>query len=321
MICIWIVAKDRLLARRGRESADWFEEAAVNNRINTRGLHDGDRRESLQHSGMAILTQYPQVRQIIELFDHLEDVMAWIKDREGRFCWVNRTSLMMQTTADHESRTGDGSHGILGKTDHDLAPAFLADQYRLDDEQVLAGGRIVNRIEPFRRPDGTTGWHVTNKIPLFGNDGEVIGSAGIAQWLHTPSLDLVPGQEFAPVLAYMRDHYRSHISNQQLARLAHMSVRAFERRFYNGFQLTPQKYLKNLRMRIASHALVYTSQLLADVATNCGFADQSHFTREFRRHFGRTPGEYREYFAKQATIAGPGTKNAAAKQAQIGPKP
>jgi AraC-like DNA-binding protein len=48
---------------------------------------------------------------------------------------------------------------------------------------------------------------------------------------------------------------------------------------------------------MASRALVYTRQSLAEVALGCGFSDQSHFTREFRRHFGRTPREYREHYA------------------------
>jgi hypothetical protein len=39
------------------------------------------------------------------------------------------------------------SEQILGKTDHDLSPTLMDDQLRLDDEQALAGHRIVNRIE------------------------------------------------------------------------------------------------------------------------------------------------------------------------------
>jgi AraC-like DNA-binding protein len=225
---------------------------------------------------------------------------------------------MVQVVADKDGAPGKGAEAILGKTDHDFAPAFLADQYQLDDEQVLSGVPLVNRIELFRRPDGTTGWHVTNKIPLYDDKRRIIGTAGIAQWLHAPTHDSIPGQEFAAVLGYMRDHYRSPITNQHLARLAHMSVRAFERRFHGCFHLTPQKYLKNLRMRIASHALVYTNQLLSEVATHCGFADQSHFTREFRRHFGRTPRDYREHFSRHGTIAVPGTKIAAATQSANG---
>jgi AraC-like DNA-binding protein len=275
-----------------------------------RATADSGRGELSPHAGTAILMQYPQFRQIAELFNHLKDVMAWIKDRHGRFCWVNRTVLMMQTRDRCES-AADAAAAILGKTDHDLAPAFLADQYRRDDEQVLAGIRIVNRIEPFRRPDGILDWHLTNKIPLFDDSGVVVGTAGIAEWLTTPSIGLVPGPEFAVVLAYMRDHYGSSISNQQLAGLSDMSVRTFERNFQRAFHLTPQKYLRNLRLRIASHALVYTNQSLAQVATGHGFADQSHFTHEFRRHFGRTPGEYRDRFARETNADVSNPRNAA----------
>jgi AraC-like DNA-binding protein len=87
-----------------------------------------------------------------------------------------------------------------------------------------------------------------------------------------------------------------------MARLAHMSVRTYERKFRNDFHLTPQKYLRRLRIRMASRALVYTRQSLAEVAIGCGSSDQSHFTREFRRQLGRTPRVYREHYARMAAL-------------------
>jgi transcriptional regulator GlxA family with amidase domain len=163
-----------------------------------------------------------------------------------------------------------------------------------------------------------TVWNVTNKIPLTDVDGAVIGTAGITR-LDTPGQTGVPGTEFGPVLVYLRDHYDTPIANHQLARLAHMSVRAFERKFLTTFHLTPQRYLRKLRLRMASRALVYTNQSLAHVAQNCGFVDQSHFSREFRRHFGRTPRDYRAYYSLDSDDAAPGTNPAAVEQASIGP--
>ncbi len=256
----------------------------------------------------------PRWMQLAELFDYIDDVLAWIKDREGRFCWVNRANLVRNSARRLEGHFADQGEGVLGKTDHDFSPAYLADQYFLDDEQVLAGNHIVNRIELVPQPDGTIAWHVTNKIPLFGEDGTIIGTAGVSRLLGPGSQGALPGAEFGPVLACMRDHYGTPISNGQLARLAHMSVRAFERKFQNCFHLTPQAYLRKLRMRMASHALVYTSEPLSHVASSCGFADQSHFTREFRRHFGRTPRQYREHYARASTDAVSGTKPAASAQ-------
>lgn len=245
--------------------------------------------------------------QLAELFNCLEEVVVWIKDRDGRYSWINRAFWLNYAIDGRQGKASDRPTDIIGKTDYDLSPAFLADQYRLDDEYVLAGNRIINRIELVTQPDGTQGWNVTNKIPFFDADGVTLGTAGLTQPLKKSGREIIPGSEFGPVLAFMRDHYHQAISNRQLARQAHMSVRAFERKFRTSFRLTPQKYLRKLQLRMASRALVYTAQPLAEVAVSCGFADQSHFTREFRGHFGRTPREYRELYGKGLMSAAPGT--------------
>jgi AraC-like DNA-binding protein len=245
--------------------------------------------------------------QLAELFNYVDDVLAWAKDRDGRFLWVNRAIIMMRAARQPNADSSDVLGAILGYTDHDLCPAVLADQYQLDDDQVLAGNRIVNRIEPFHQHDGSTCWHVTNKIPLLDEDGAVVGTAGIARLLSEADSKVVAGNEFGSVLAYMRDNHHLSITNVYLARLAHMSVRAFERKFKRCFHLSPQKYLRKLRMRVAGHSLVYTSKPLAEVALSCGFVDQSHFTREFRREFGRTPREYRSHYASPAAAPVPRT--------------
>ena len=246
------------------------------------------------------------------LFDFLDDVLAWVKDRDGRYVWVNR-AFLINYELEHPNLDGEVcEQQILGKTDYDLSPAFLADQFRLDDEHALAGNRIVNRIERVGEFEGAAGWNVTNKIPLFDAKGKVIGTAGITRVLNKAMPHSGAPAGFGPVLEYMRDHYQRPISNEQLAGVSKMSLRAFERQFLASFHLTPQKYLRKLRLRIASRALIYTSEPLSELALNCGFADQSHFTREFRRQFGRTPRDYREHYKLSTGV--PVTKTAARKQ-------
>jgi AraC-like DNA-binding protein len=94
----------------------------------------------------------------------------------------------------------------------------------------------------------------------------------------------------------MRANFHQEISNRDLASISNMSLRAFERQFSAAFHLTPQKFLRKLRLRIASRGLIYTEESLSEIALKCGFADQSHFSREFRRQFGRTPRDYREHY-------------------------
>ena len=155
--------------------------------------------------------------QFAELLDFLPDVLAWVKDREGRYLWVNRAFVI------HFSRDGGqrnepvSAASILGKTDYDLSPAFLADQFRHDDEHVLAGHRIVNRLERIEASQGGTAWNITDKIPVVDARGTIIGTAGITR--PADSIDsrdaTAPG--FGPALAYMRAHFQHEISNQQLA--------------------------------------------------------------------------------------------------------
>ncbi len=249
---------------------------------------------------------------LAELFDFLEDVLAWVKDREGRYLWVNR-AFVMNYAIEHPGLADDDCEtSVLGKTDYYFSPVFLADQFRLDDEHVLAGNRIINRIERVGELHGAAGWNVTNKIPVLDAKQRIIGTAGITRALPQHAAHLGLGDGFGTALEYIRDHYQGPITNQQLANVSKMSLRAFERQFLASFHLTPQKYLRKLRLRIASRALIYTTESLSELALSCGFADQSHFTREFRRQFGRTPRDYREHY--KVANAVPGPKSAASTQ-------
>ncbi len=231
-----------------------------------------------------------------ELLDFLPDVLAWVKDRQGRYLWVNRAFVVRYSLDRQRGHEPVTVESILGKTDYDLSPAFLADQFRHDDEQVLAGHRIVNRLERLEESPGEPAWNITDKIPVVDAKGVIIGTAGITRPAGPDdSLEATtPG--FGAALAHMRAHFQHEITNQHLASISNMSLRAFERRFRAAFHLTPQRFLRKLRLRIASRALIHTDASLSEVALNGGFADQSHFSREFRRQFGRTPREYREHY-------------------------
>jgi AraC-like DNA-binding protein len=249
---------------------------------------------------------------LVSLFDFVEDVLAWVKDRDGRYLWVNRAFLLNHTLAHPEFDSAASEKHILGKTDYDLSPGFLADQFRLDDEYVLAGNRIVNRIERVGESADVPAWNVTNKIPVRDAKGKIVGTAGITRVLNQPNAQSGVVTGFGRVLEHIRDHYAGPITNQELAKVSGMSLRAFERQFLASFHLTPQKYLRKLRLRIATRALIYTNDSLSELALNCGFADQSHFAREFRRQFGRTPREYRRHYKDANAV--PGIKSAVSAQ-------
>ncbi|MBB4006329.1 AraC family transcriptional regulator [Allorhizobium taibaishanense] len=57
--------------------------------------------------------------------------------------------------------------------------------------------------------------------------------------------------------------------------------------------LTPHAYILQQRANQARRLILSGKDSLADIAAACGYADQSHMTREFKRRYGLTPAAFR----------------------------
>jgi AraC-like DNA-binding protein len=226
--------------------------------------------------------------EVIELFDYLEDVPLWMKDVDGYYQWVNVSFLQNFGLRSRQE--------IIGRTDYDLCGDTMANQYRIDDERVLGGERILSRIELVGRFDHTARWCVTSKIPLRDGKGKIVGTAGVTRPLgeEGSAPGNTPESPLSTAIRFISQHYNEAITNRDLARSCGLSVRAFERQFRTTYHSSPHDYIRQLRVRMSCRALVFTSKSLAVVATESGFADQSHFNKEFRRILGETPRQYRE---------------------------
>lgn len=105
------------------------------------------------------------------LLDGLPD-LTWVKDRNSRFLMVNAQF----------SRTFNRPlTEILGKTDADLFPASAAEQFWQDDKHVLDKAQTLRREERIPLEDGGEAWAETVKVPVFGDEGQIIGTAGLAR--------------------------------------------------------------------------------------------------------------------------------------------
>ncbi|HEY1952880.1 MAG TPA: AraC family transcriptional regulator [Gemmatimonadaceae bacterium] len=91
-------------------------------------------------------------------------------------------------------------------------------------------------------------------------------------------------------LELMHENLNSNMSVQFLAAQVGLSAAHFARAFRESFGLPPHRYVLRLRLERSRHMLDEENRSLADVAQRAGFADQSHFTRFFKREFGVTPG-------------------------------
>ncbi|MBX9602636.1 MAG: AraC family transcriptional regulator [Bryobacteraceae bacterium] len=105
-----------------------------------------------------------------------------------------------------------------------------------------------------------------------------------------------PGYEAGAVRRardYLIENCGRNIRLEQLAAVARLSPFHFTRVFRRGTGLPPHAFLLQIRLARA-RTLLREGLDLPAVAAETGFADQSHFTRHFRRTFGITPGVYRQ---------------------------
>ena len=92
------------------------------------------------------------------------------------------------------------------------------------------------------------------------------------------------------VLALMAASVETGVSVETLAQEAGLSPAHFARAFTRSVGRPPHQHLLALRLERARALLGAADARLSDVALRTGFADQAHFTRQFRRAFGVTPG-------------------------------
>jgi len=87
--------------------------------------------------------------------------------------------------------------------------------------------------------------------------------------------------------------YRINHSLSDLARSVHCSISKLVRIFRSETGVSLHAYQQHVRIRTSLQLLKESSCDLSDAAMQLGFANHSHFTTVFRRHFGITPSEYK----------------------------
>ncbi|MCW2718550.1 MAG: AraC family transcriptional regulator [Pseudonocardiales bacterium] len=100
-------------------------------------------------------------------------------------------------------------------------------------------------------------------------------------------------QQDRAVRDYIHQHLGESISLADLATEVGLSRFHFARRFRATTGTPPHEFVIRERVDRARMMLERSNTPLLDIACACGFADQSHMTREFKKRVGVTPGRYR----------------------------
>ncbi len=102
--------------------------------------------------------------------------------------------------------------------------------------------------------------------------------------------------EIVDVIQFLHANYSSRITLAQLTRRFHINRTSLGRDFLETTGTTIMTYLMKLRLYIASQLLRDTTLPITEIYERVGFNDPAHFGRQFRKHYGTSPSEYRRQY-------------------------
>jgi PAS domain S-box-containing protein len=213
------------------------------------------------------------------------DSFYFAKNLQGIFICVDKSLLRhfhMQNSSD-----------ILGKTDFDIQRHDLAQKHRDDDKVIIESGKTVpSKIELVGDGKGNVKWVQTTKAPLRNIKGDVVGIEGLSRDIRMTKESIEPYNEFKNTISYLQKNFKNSVNIKDLAYQNAMSVSTFERKFKKHFGCSPSQFIKKLRIDHACD-LLCSNYDLSDIALECGFCDQSYFSKEFKKIMTMTPRQFK----------------------------
>ena len=117
--------------------------------------------------------------------------------------------------------------------------------------------------------------------------GRSAKSAGIPeQKMHLSRID--------DLVEKITEHSAEKWTRSAMAKAAGMSLSTLTRHFRERTGAAPLEFLIRIRLKKAAHLLQDPTVGIAEAADLTGFSDSNYFCRQFRKHFGITPGKYRK---------------------------
>jgi AraC family transcriptional regulator len=174
----------------------------------------------------------------------------------------------------------------------------LGDEYRalLSEPREISGplsGWLANRVvQEFRAKD----------------DVASLAMEGVLLEMLAESARCSEGRSSSAAPAWLR-HVRERLDESYLlapsltalAESAGVHPVHLSREFRRRYRITIGEYVRKLRIEHASDLLSKTTMPMAEIASTCGFADQSHFCALFKKHSGITPAKFRNLGEREAT--------------------
>jgi len=91
----------------------------------------------------------------------------------------------------------------------------------------------------------------------------------------------------------MEENYSAHLTLADFAKLACVSVPTFKREFRKVFKDAPARWVLKKKLDQAAALLANSDLPITEITMECGFENQTHFSRVFRKQYGAAPSQWR----------------------------
>jgi len=236
------------------------------------------------------LAQIDEGHSYDTLFDCIEGLSFFVKNTHCEIMKANKSLLQHLGF-----KTEDD---LIGKTDFELFPKHLAEQYRMDDLEVIHSGQPkLKIIEYFTNELGILDWFITHKMPVFSRAQTVIGVMGIIQSYHRADQLVHASSYISNAVDIIQEQYKEKITIEDLSKQCNLSQRQLHRHFIQELGMSPQNFLIRTRIQAACKKLkADPHSALSNAALDAGFYDQTSFTKHFKKCMGITPLQFQKRF-------------------------
>ncbi len=94
-------------------------------------------------------------------------------------------------------------------------------------------------------------------------------------------------------VVYIQQNYQRELSVDEVANFCKLNRNYFSRRFKELIGSTPQEFLIRQRLTSAAELLRLTDLPIKNIADQCGYTNQLHFSQAFKKYYGLPPREWR----------------------------
>ena len=96
-------------------------------------------------------------------------------------------------------------------------------------------------------------------------------------------------RRISKAIGHLREHFDEQLKMEEIARELGMSVSGFHHHFKSVTSMSPLQFQKHLRLQEARRLMLGEDLDAASAGFRVGYEDPSHFSREYKRHFGAPP--------------------------------